>query len=181
MGSLLADKMNRISHRLSMVFRVAMALSMLFAIAIVGIAIVRPGLFDDWANIAYPQAGGLTMLQIRWLTGLAFGQIALTVTALWALARMFDCLAKDEPLSLEAAVQMRLASRWLLAATLYAMLVQIPASLVASIHLPQGERFIAMALSASHASGVLSSLVLYTVASLQELAARVRNDNRQIV
>jgi hypothetical protein len=94
---------------------------------------------------------------------------------------MFSSVSGEEPLSIEAAAHMRRASRWLLAATVYAMVAQIPASLVASLNQPEGARFIALGLSTSHASGVLASLVLYAVASIQELAAQVRDDNRQIV
>lgn len=181
MDFLLAQRVSRTGRRLATLLRVLVYLSITLGIALLGVALLQPELLMDWMRESYPQVVSVNPFQILLLAGIALGQLALTVTALWSLSKMFDCVARDEPLSLEAASHMRRASRWLLAATLYAMLAQIPASFVVSLYLPQGARFISVGLSSSHASGVLASLVLYAVASIQELAAQVREDNRQII
>ncbi|MEQ8305364.1 MAG: DUF2975 domain-containing protein [Hoeflea sp.] len=181
MENALMNKVNRVSRRLAMILWVGAAIGTVFGIAVTLAALFRAELLRGWANEAYPLAEGLTHPQIFMLVVLGLGQLALTVAALCALARMFSSVAREEPLNLEASTLMRRASGWLLAATIYAVAVQIPGSLVASVHMPEGSRFISLALSSSHASGVIAALVLFAVASIQELAAQVRDDNRQII
>lgn len=171
----------RTSHRLAVLLRVLVALGTALGIAMLAGSLLAPELWKGWIRNVYPQVLDVSDWQVFLLALLATGQLGLTIVALWWLARMFTSVSGEEPLNLEAASHMRRASRWLLAATIYAMAAQIPASLIVSLNQPEGSRFIALAMSTSHASGVLASLVLYAVASIQELAAQVRDDNRQIV
>lgn len=177
----MSNKVIRTSQRLAVLLRVAVALAIALGIAMLAGSLLAPELWKGWIRDMYPQIADVSDWQVFLLALLATTQLGLTTMALWWLARMFTNVSGEEPLSLEAASQMRRASRWLLAATLYAMAAQIPASLIASMNQPEGARFIALGLSTSHASGVLASLVLYAVASIQDLAAQVHDDNRQIV
>lgn len=174
-------KVARTSRRLVLLLRVVIFLAIMLGLALLAGSVMAPELLQDWVRSTYPQVVFVTDLQIFLLATIAAVQLMLTIIALWWLAQMFDSVARDEPLSLDAASHMRRSSRWFLAATLYAMLAQILSSLVVSMNQPEGARFIALGLSSGHASGVLASFVLYAVASIQELAAQVRDDNRQIV
>mgnify|MGYP005820640211 CR=1 FL=1 len=177
----MSTKVTRTSQRLALLLRAVVVLAIVAGLALLAASVLVPELWKGWIRNVYPQVTDVSEWQVVLLALLATAQLGLTTIALWWLARMFSSVSGEEPLSLEAAAHMRRASRWLLAATLYAMVAQIPASLVASLNQPEGARFIALGLSTSHASGVLASLVLYAVASIQELAAQVRDDNRQIV
>lgn len=177
----MSTKVIRTSQRLAVLLRVVVALAIALGVAMLAGSLLAPELWKGWIRNMYPQIVDVSDWQVFLLALLATAQLGLTTMALWWLARMFTSVSGEEPLSLEAASHMRRASRWLLVATIYAMVAQIPASLIASLNQPEGARFIALGLSTSHASGVLASLVLYAVASIQELAAQVRDDNRQIV
>lgn len=181
MENMLSMRVARTSRNLSRVLRGVIALAVGSGIAVLGGAVLAPDIGRGWIRDVYPSVATVTDSQVFLLAVLAIIQLALTAVALWWLARMFDCVSGEEPLNLEAATLMRRASRWLLAATIYALAMQAPASLIASMNMPEGARFVALGLGSSHASGVLASLVLYAVASIQELAAQVRDDNRQIV
>lgn len=181
MDNSLALKVARTSRNLSRLLRVMTLLGALAGVAVLAGSVVMPELGKNWIRGAYPAVANITDGQVVLLALIAVLQLALTMVALWWLARMFDCVSGDEPLNLDAASAMRRASRWLLAATIYAMIIQIPASLIVSMYMPEGARFVSIGLGTSHASGILASLVLYAIASIQELAAMVREDNRQII
>ncbi|MEQ8738486.1 MAG: hypothetical protein RID59_07945, partial [Hoeflea sp.] len=119
MENALMNKVNRVSRRLAMILWVGAAIGTVFGIAVTLAALFRAELLRGWANEAYPLAEGLTHPQIFMLVVLGLGQLALTVAALCALARMFSSVAREEPLNLEASTLMRRASGWLLAATIY--------------------------------------------------------------
>lgn len=174
-------RVNRISRLMALVFRGGAWLGALGVFLLLAASVIDPDHIAGWIKSDYPQVMHIMELQVFLLSAVAGGQLLLTVAAMASLANMFDSVSGAEPLNLAAARHMRQAGRWLLAATIYAMLAQIPASLIVSMYQPEGARFISIGLESSHASGVLAALVLYALASIQELAALVRDDHRQII
>lgn len=172
----------RTSRRLALAFKaVALALALLAAALVAGAA-VRPGLVAGLAEGQYfPGASIATGYQLWALVAMAVTGLGLAIGGLVALGRMFDAFAGADPLTGRAAAQMRRAGQWFLAATAFSILIQAPASAIASWTNAPGERFVAIALSSDQAIGLLAAAALIALARIQALAAEVRADQRQIV
>ena len=107
MENSLALKVARTSRNLSRLLRVMTLLGALAGVAVLAGSVVMPELGKNWIRGAYPAVANITDGQVVLLALIAVLQLALTMVALWWLARMFDCVSGDEPLNLDAASAMR--------------------------------------------------------------------------
>jgi len=182
MDDTLLSRVNRSSRRMALTFHGLAGLLVLVALGVVAWGWLGPDSLAHYVETAYQPGGRIASgYQLAGLVALAVVNLGLWIAGLRSLGRMFHCFTHTEPLNHEAARWMRRAGQWFLAASLFAVFMQVPGSLIASLPNPAGERFVAIGLDSDHLIGLLTSLALIAVAHIQELAALIHAEHRQIV
>ena len=182
MDSVLLERAVRNSRRMALVFRAMAGLLILVAAGVVIWAWQAPDSLVGYLEASVHPGGRIVSgYQLTGLVALALVGLGLGFAGLRSFGRMFECFAHAEPLNHDAARWMRRTGQWFLAATLFTVFMQVPASIIASFPNPPGERFIAIGLNSNHLIGLLASMALIAVARIQELAALVHGEYRQIV
>jgi hypothetical protein len=135
--------------------------------------------FGEQVGAAAPAAlSGLTVLL---LAATFVGQAALLLWALLALRRAFRQIADDEVVSVAAARLMRLSGIAFLTSTLAMVLLRPLASLILSLDMPAGYRFLAVGVGTQELMTLLVSGVLIVFGHLTTVAAAVDDENRRFV
>lgn len=115
------------------------------------------------------------------LAAVALVQAGTLLAALKALSSLFAGFERGDPLGFQGAVHIRAAGRRLLAFVAIAIAARPLATLLVSLNNPPGERYVTFAVGSNDLLGLLACGVLFTIGHVLALAARVNDDNRQIV
>lgn len=175
----------------------ARALSRRMEVLIVGSAgvvllFVAYGLWLTWSDpawtglfildrLALPKTARLAESTVRLLAVAFLFQAGLVLWALEVLRRAFHEISMHDIVSTESARLMRLSGAMFLLNTAAMMLAPPLVSLIVSLDLPVGHRFLAISFSTAELLALIVSGTLIVFGHLLAVAAEVDDDNRRIV
>jgi hypothetical protein len=126
-------------------------------------------------------AAGMPFWAKAAIVGINGAVVLVLSTALWRLQETFRHLGAAEPMLRAAAASLAAAGRWFLAAALGGFLAATVTTLLATQHLPDGQRIFSIGFGAQEMFGILIAGSLIALAECLGLAATIEAENRAFV
>lgn len=154
--------------------------------------VVAYGLWVTWSNpdwigrfvideLALPKPERLSASTITLLAAAFLVQAGLLIWALQTLRLAFREIALHDIVSTESARLMRLSGVAFLANTLAMVLAPPVVSLIVSLDMPAGQRFLAISVSTAELLALMVSGILIVFGHLLAVAAEIDDDNKRFV
>lgn len=156
------------------------------------ILLVAYGLWVTWSepswlgrflleNLTLPAPAQFSSSTILLLTVALLFQAGLMIWALHALRRAFREIARHDVVSSESARLMRLSGIAFLANAIAMVLAPPVVSLIVSLDMPAGQRFLAVRIGTPELLAVMVSGILIVFGHLLAVAAEIDDDNKRFV
>jgi|GEM_PF-6058029 len=119
--------------------------------------------------------------QIILLALFAVGQLFLMMMAFSNLQKVFASFRENQMSARKTIKPAKMASRWIWAALVWSVVIQVPASIVASYYAEPGKRMIAIELSSAHLYTLLAAVLTAFMAHAMKLGIELWQDHKEIV